>query len=208
MTTPGPSLALGTVQWGMAYGIANQSGQATAEDVAAMVAMARAAGVDTLDTARAYGSSEAVVGRALAAERAQWRVVTKVDPAVVGEGDTPEQVEVATRASLQESLHHLGGEGLDLVLLHRPEHRTAAEGAAWRTLRAAQRAGQIGHIGVSATCPETAEAAVIVPEVEVMQVATSLLDRRLVTRGFFERAQQAQVEVHVRSVFLLSLIHI
>ena len=55
-------LALGTVQFGLPYGIANQSGQASREDAAAIIANARLGGIDTLDTAIAYGESEICLG--------------------------------------------------------------------------------------------------------------------------------------------------
>ena len=185
----------------MSYGIANVTGQASLEDVMRMLDLAQRAGVDTLDTARAYGESEAVIGQALA-EGAGWRVVTKIDPSVCAPEITAAAVEAGVLGSLELSLHLLGRETLDVVLLHRPEHRLACGGAAWRALSAARASGQVDAIGVSATSPETALEAVSAEGVEVMQVATSLIDRRLVTQGFFELAAAHEVEVHLRSVFL------
>ena len=205
VTTHDSTLALGTVQWGMAYGIANRTGQASAADVAHMLELAAQAGIDTLDTARAYGDAEAVIGRAMAglpSELDRWRVITKVAPDVCGPGSTRESVAVATERSLEASRTHLGTDALDAVLLHRPEHRVACGGAAWDSLRAARDAGRVAAIGVSATSPITALDAVQASDVQVMQVATSLLDRRLVAQGFFELADQRGVEVHVRSAFL------
>ena len=44
-------LGLGTVQWGMRYGIANVTGQPTVEEVKALLRRAAAAGGNALDTA-------------------------------------------------------------------------------------------------------------------------------------------------------------
>ena len=55
-------LALGTVQFGMPYGIANQSGQVSREDAKGIISLAQISGIDTLDTAIAYGDSEACLG--------------------------------------------------------------------------------------------------------------------------------------------------
>ena len=55
-------LALGTAQFGSAYGIANQSGRVSREEVKEIITLARLNFIDTLDTAIAYGESEACLG--------------------------------------------------------------------------------------------------------------------------------------------------
>ena len=57
-------LALGTVQFGLTYGIANQTGQISRHEAKAMLTLALAHNVDTVDTAIAYGDSEARLGEA------------------------------------------------------------------------------------------------------------------------------------------------
>jgi hypothetical protein len=79
------NLVLGTAQWGAAYGIANRTGRPPLEEIAAMLEMARRAGIETLDTARAYGTSEAAIG-ALTEGESPFSVVTKLDPDVVEAG--------------------------------------------------------------------------------------------------------------------------
>ena len=58
-------LMLGTVQFGMPYGVANRTGQPSYPDVVAILAAAVEGGVNCFDTAAAYGTSEDVLGRAL-----------------------------------------------------------------------------------------------------------------------------------------------
>ena len=55
-------LALGTAQFGLAYGINNKSGQTQLSEVQSILSEAKRCGVDTLDTAAAYGQSEEVLG--------------------------------------------------------------------------------------------------------------------------------------------------
>jgi aryl-alcohol dehydrogenase-like predicted oxidoreductase len=55
-------LALGTVQFGLNYGISNQGGQVSREDAKGILALARLHGIDTLDTAIGYGESESCLG--------------------------------------------------------------------------------------------------------------------------------------------------
>lgn len=53
-------LALGTVQFGLPYGIANRAGQVTRSEAKAMLQLAAIKSIDTLDTAISYGDSELV----------------------------------------------------------------------------------------------------------------------------------------------------
>ncbi|MDZ7809365.1 MAG: aldo/keto reductase [Arhodomonas sp.] len=92
-------LALGTVQFGLDYGVANASGQVPVDEVRRILALARESGVDTLDTAAAYGESEAVLGAAGAGD---FRLVTKISPHGGGGSHA-----MAVRESLLRSLHRL-----------------------------------------------------------------------------------------------------
>ena len=71
-------LALGTVQFGLDYGVANTVGRVSAETAGALLRRAQIYGMDTLDTAIAYGDSESVLG-GLGVRG--WKVVSKL-PAV------------------------------------------------------------------------------------------------------------------------------
>src|SRR5271165_4758530 len=70
-------IALGTVQFGQHYGISNRTGQVAQGEAAVIVGHAWDAGIDTLDTAIAYGDSERCLGRVGVAG---WRVVSKLPP--------------------------------------------------------------------------------------------------------------------------------
>src|SRR5438067_13409029 len=70
-------LALGTAQFGLDYGITNTRGRITAGEAASLLRQAWDGGVRVLDTARAYGNSEEVLGAAM---RDPWRIVTKTLP--------------------------------------------------------------------------------------------------------------------------------
>jgi aryl-alcohol dehydrogenase-like predicted oxidoreductase len=186
-------LALGTVQWGMPYGIANRHGRPADAEVARMLGIAAGACVRTLDTARAYGESEAVIGRLVGSDPV-WTVVTKLDSAA--------EDAQAARDSLSASRAALRRPVLDAVLLHRAHQRTACAGTIWDALRRERDEGRVRRIGVSVGTPEEAWEALGDPTVDCLQVASSLFDQRLSRDGFFERANQAGRTVFVRSVFL------
>lgn len=194
-----PRIRLGSAQWGAPYGIANRTGPPDDASLRAMLAVAGSRGVDALDTARAYGSAEARLGR-LAGDGG-FDLQTKVTPDLpVASGS--HAVGEATRKSVEESLAATRREVLDAVLLHRGAHLRACRGAAWRALRELRESGRIRRIGVSATSPDEAEAALAAPGVDVVQVAANAVDRRLAQRGFFARARERGVRVQVRSAFL------
>lgn len=200
-------LALGTAQWSGNYGINNTSGAPEPSAAQEMLSLAMHAGITTLDTARGYGDSEALIGASLRAIGCQdsFRIVTKLHPKVTGPGATSAEALANTGRSLSESRRALGRQVLDVVMLHRQRHLEAHDGRLWRRLRREREQGLIGALGVSAANPEEAWLALEHPEIEVIQVATSLLDQRLARRGFFEAAQEAGKQIYLRSIFLQGL---
>lgn len=180
-------LALGTVQWGMPYGINNQTGQPDRDTVAEILEIARRCGVEWLDTAPAYGDSESVIG---ATTDHQWRVATKVTPDAAT-GDDLDR-------SLRRSWSRLGRPP-DAVLVHRVGQLA---GPVWERLQQRRELGDVSAIGASA---ETGDAAWSILEsngVEVAQVPVNLFDRDLVYGGFFDVAAERGITVFARSSYL------
>ncbi|MDD5598133.1 MAG: aldo/keto reductase, partial [Victivallaceae bacterium] len=58
-------MMLGTVQFGLNYGIANSAGKPTYETVREIIKAAYEGGINCLDTAAGYGDSDELIGRAL-----------------------------------------------------------------------------------------------------------------------------------------------
>lgn len=201
MTGTTERLALGTAQWGQPYGIANRTGQPSRVQIQEIFDLARAAGIRTIDTARAYGTSEELVGDLLAGDP-EWLVTTKLDPRACQDAQDPEDAVRATEASITSSQRALRTTTLDVVLLHRAMDRIALNGAVWEFLCRLRDEGSIKALGISVGTPEEAFGALECEDVALVQVATSLFDQRLVRAGFFEHARACGKEVHVRSVFL------
>lgn len=195
-------LVLGTAQWGMRYGIANRSGRPATAAIETMLQTASDAGVWTLDTARAYGDSEEIIG-ALTAGDPRWTVVTKIPP-LRRERDA----RAAAFASLEASRRALRRDRLDIVLLHDPADRSAAAGEVWQDLCALQSRGGIGTLGVSAITPDDAMREIQEPSVGAMQLAASLFDQRLRRRGFFGAERTLSTRIFIRSVFLQGAAHV
>jgi aryl-alcohol dehydrogenase-like predicted oxidoreductase len=193
-------LALGTVQFGLPYGVANQRGQVSPAEAAAILAAARNAGIDTIDTAIAYGDSEACLGQAGVAG---LKLVTKLPPVPPQCGD----VAVWVRAQVLASLHRLGLERLHGLLLHQVGQLSGAHGAVLvACLQTLKAEGLVDKIGVSIYDPDDLKMATAVGLIDLVQAPFNLFDRRLLHSGYLHRLAEHGTEVHVRSAFLQGLL--
>ncbi|MBO4226088.1 aldo/keto reductase [Bradyrhizobium neotropicale] len=117
---------------------------------ARIIAKAREAGVNFIDTADAYngGNSEQVVGRAISNNRQNWILATKLANQI---GDDPNFGGLSRRWVLQAaeaSLKRLGTDYIDIYYLHKEDHTTPLE----ETVRAIGdliRGGKVRYFGVS-----------------------------------------------------------
>jgi aryl-alcohol dehydrogenase-like predicted oxidoreductase len=193
-------IALGCAQLGTAYGIANTSGQMSAAEAGRILALGADAGMDTLDTAIAYGSSEARLGE-IGVRR--WRVVSKMPPLPVHCPSIAEWVHHCVTGSLQR----LRVKRLYGLLLHRSADLLSACGAELHeALLECRREGLVEKIGVSIYAPAELDALAPVAPVDLVQAPFNLIDRRLEESGWLARLAAGGVEVHVRSAFLQGLL--
>lgn len=197
-------MMLGTVQFGMPYGIANRRGQPSYQDVIEMLTVAAECGVNCCDTAAAYGESERVLGRALRELdlREHMLVVTKVRPLPP---EAARDTAIARRCiaqSLEDSLRNLGLDVLPVVLFHREADSRHLD------LLAEQRdLGRLRHFGVSCdNPPDGAQALAAEGRVQALQVPGNLLDRRHERSGAFETCAARGIAVFLRSVYLQGLL--
>lgn len=190
-------LALGTVQFGLAYGAVGSGRQVGPETARAILDQAWSAGVRWLDTAAAYGDIEARLAALCGSH--PFRVISKIAPLA---GLPPSERSAAVRASVARSLARLG-ERLDTLLFHSVADLEAEGGdALWATARAALRdAGRPLRLGVSCYAPEELQRLRARLDIEVAQLPGNALDQRLAAQPAF-----VGVELHVRSAFLQGLL--
>jgi spore coat polysaccharide biosynthesis protein SpsF len=202
-------MVLGTAQLGMPYGICNRSGQPTADESVRIIRTAVLHGVTDLDTARAYGESEARIGVALANGRANdMRVITKLGPlSHLSPDANAATVDAVVEASVLRSCRELGLASLPVLLLHRVAHLSSHGGRVWLRLKQLRNEGVIGVLGVSLQSPEEGFLALQTDYVGHIQLPCNLLDWRWESSGFAAAvAQRTEILVHARSVFLQGLI--
>jgi len=198
------ALGLGTAQLGLPYGVSNRCGQPSEEEAAAILECALAGGVETIDTAPAYGEAEALLGRLLPAT-AGVGIVTKTPPLAseeVSVGDCD-----AVARSAERSLERLGRERLDGLLLHHGAELALPGGKQLAARLAALReAGLVEKLGVSVYDRAELDAARERLEIDLVQLPLNAFDQRLLRDGTLAELREAGVAVHVRSAFLQGLL--
>ena len=192
-------VAVGGVQFGMDYGVAGGHRVAPSE-VSRILRMARARGLDTLDTAIVYGNSEEVLG---GAGVAHWRVVSKLPAVPLDCRDVQAWILGAVRGSLERlripSLHGL--------LLHRSSDLLGESAdAVFAGLEECRKLGLAKKVGLSIYDPAELGPVLSKYPCGLVQSPFSVFDRRLRETGWLDRLAKRGVEIHVRSVFLQGLL--
>lgn len=181
-------LALGTVQFGLDYGAFGKGTQLHEHEVASVIALAQKAGIRLLDTANAYGSSEALLGNLGAPQR--FQIVTKC-PRLPEQGNAGQALLDAFARSCQT----LGVDAVWGYLLHHAAD-LRREGV-WPALQHLVETGRVDRIGVSAYCHEEALQLCEEHPLTLVQLPANVL-----TPWYRSAAFPPRVEVHARSVFL------
>jgi len=193
-------IALGTVQFGLPYGIANKDGQVSRPTAKDMLKYAGGNGIDTLDTAIAYGESEVCLG---AVGTQGFKLVTKL-PAVP---DNCVDVRSWVQKQVDESLARLGVGAVYGLLLHRSAQLLGAEGKVlYQALHDLKETGRVKKIGVSIYAPIELEALTSQYRIDLVQAPVNLVDRRLHRTGWLQRLKNEGIEIHTRSAFLQGLL--
>lgn len=186
-------LALGTVQFGLKYGVNNTNGQVAPQEVAEILSAAHLGGIRVLDTAHAYGTSEQVLGETGLLDG--FRIVTKF-PA--------QAYEVSPREIWQQSLTRLGQQKVYGYLLHN-FHSFRDRLGLVDFLQELRSAGHVEKTGFSLYEPsELMEILDRDLAFEMVQIPFSLLDQRFAP--LLGELRKRKVEVHVRSAFLQGLV--
>lgn len=207
---PVPRLVFGAAQLGGDYGIANKTGQPDRKTCQTLIKTAISNGVAYIDTAHAYGNSEAMIGQSL---KNGWegrvKVVTKLSPLKDCPSDAPKVVLNAfVDASIFESCSMLGVKKIDVMMLHRASHLFEWNGGAWQRLIEMRAAGVIGELGVSVQSPTELLTLFDIPEVAYIQLPFNILDWRWcgIIPKLLKTQNLRKLTIHVRSALLQGLL--
>ncbi|MGC4406040.1 aldo/keto reductase [Methyloversatilis sp. MC4-4] len=202
MTDRHVRIGLGTVQWGVDYGVANRDGRTPRAEVTRILAAGRAAGLKVLDTAALYGEAEAVLGEQ---DLSGLQVVTKTPryahaPITAADADDLKATFIRSLARLRlPAVHGLLAHHADDLLVAGGERLIDA-------LRALRAEGKVARIGVSVYDGAQLDAILARFTPDLVQLPLNVFDQRLIVDGSLARLAALGVEIHVRSVFLQGLL--
>lgn len=195
-------LGLGTVQWGVAYGISNQVGKTAPNEVSAILLAAQKAGVKVLDTASLYGEAESVLG----ANRLEaFKIVTKTKryaTRIIEDQHVDQMFDTFSR-----SLEKLAVDKVYGLLVHHAQDILVDGGE--RLVAGMERLkeqGKVSKIGVSIYDGEQLDGILRRFTPDLVQLPLNVFDQRLIHSGWLQRLHDKGVEIHVRSVFLQGLL--
>ena len=188
-------LSLGTVQFGLSYGIANQGGQPSQDNVNTIIEYVYSKGINCFDTAQAYGNSEEVLGKALL-KKENIYVISKLKS---------ELFENNLKKNIDTSLRNLGIERLYALLLHDSTLLYHWDEKHTRALSDLKNNKKIVYFGVSIYTDDDFTLALENDSIEFIQIPFSIFDQRAIHNKWLEKANAKNKLIFIRSIFLQGL---
>jgi len=184
-------IAIGTVQWGLKYGISNRNGITNEQEIRSILKLAEKNGISYLDTAEQYGLAEQKIGKL---SSKTFNIITK------GKGFNNKEL---IKNKLENSLQILGVETLYGYLFH-DANELLKKPSLWDQILYQKKKKKIKKIGFSVYNIHQVEKLInkkFIPD--IVQLPYSIFDRRF--ESLFKTLKNLQVEIHVRSIFLQGL---
>ena len=191
------SLALGTVQLGLDYGIANCQGKPSIQQAQEIVDTAINQGIEWFDTAMLYGDAESVLGKCLE-HHSGAKIITKVGSlAKLSKGELDRQ--------LDQSLESLQVDHLDGFMLHDANDIAQAPSHMLDFFFSLENDPRVNRVGLSVYTPEQARAAIDRYPIRVIQVPSNILNHQFLDAGLFAEFVEKDIISFTRSIFLQGL---
>ena len=185
-------LVIGTVQFGLDYGINNTHGQVPEDEVLKILSLAQRYDIGILDTSYAYGTSEKVLGNILHNRNFDFKIVSKYP-------QTNEDIPTIFARSLKA----LQQSHLYAYLLHHFESYFSNHDI-WKDMIRLKAEGKVEKIGFSIYTTEQLQYLLDqkVP-FDIIQFPYNIFDRQF--DSYLPKLKQMGVEIHTRSAFLQGL---
>lgn len=192
-------LILGTAQFGDKYGILNNSGALSDEEIQLMAKLALDSNVHLFDTSPFYGNAEERI-RELVSPLGEVSVITKFA--------LPEDEASVSASIFSDRFETLSPVPVAGLLFHRVEDlRDSRLSDAWDLLKQAQKEGKVSKIGASIYGPDDLKIALTTLQgINLLQIPGSVIDQRLLNDPLLQEFHSAGGTIHVRSAYLQGLL--
>lgn len=175
--SPIKPMTLGTVQFGMDYGVSNRAGMPEKQHSIEIIKQAITEGIEYLDTAPTYGESERIIGEAL---NSGWsnriHIITKLPPYENDLYSNESLWALAVRCSILKSCINLKSSHINTVMLHRAKNILVQP--IIEELLKIKMEGIIDAIGVSVQTPSELNDALERDYISLIQLPFNILDYR------------------------------
>lgn len=198
-------IGIGTAQFGLNYGISNKEGKTEISEVINILNVASQNNIRVIDTAAMYGSSEDAIGVSLPHINYHFDVVTKTpkfsSPAI-SEDDI-----YLFEDTFFKSLSKLKQPYVYGLLIHDSENLRKPNGNLFlKKMMEFKQEGLVKKVGVSVYTGDQIDYIIGEYEIDLIQLPMNILDQRLLLSGHLTKLKKANVEIHIRSVFLQGLL--
>ncbi len=191
-------IILGTVQFGLDYGIHNSSGKPSFDTVSDILHKAHQSGIRLLDSAEAYGNAHEIIGTFHQKNSIRFKIVSKY---AHGRNDLPKDL----KERVFHNLKVLGVESLYAYMFHSfSDYKTHFKSYAGQ-IEALKAEGYIEKFGVSVYTNQEMLELIDNTNVDLIQLPFNLLDNTQQRGALIAKAKQKGIEIHTRSAFLQGL---
>ena len=191
-------LILGTVQFGLNYGVNNTVGKPSKENIKSILDSAYNSGIQLLDTAEAYGDSQNKIGEYHNNSTNKFNVITKFSSNV-------EEFSLNIIERVHDNLKILDVDKLYCYMFHSFDDFENYFDNYRKDLLLLKKHGIIDNIGVSVYTNNELESVLKFDEISLVQLPFNLLDNDNKRRSILKKAKIKGIEIHTRSVFLQGL---
>ena len=192
-------LILGTVQFGLDYGINNSSGKLSKKSIFKILNYAYQNKIQILDTAESYGDSQKIIGEFIKNNPdKKFKIITKLSA-------SKDLKSIRIEDEIEKNCKILGIDKLYGYMIHNIS-TLENNSSVYNKLLILKNKNKIEKIGISIYSNNEIENIIEnFPGFDFIQIPFNLLDNELKRKTFILLAKQNGMEIHVRSVFLQGL---
>lgn len=197
-----PELCLGTVQFGLNYGVTNKTGKINSDQIKSIFNKAIEGNIRFFDTASTYGNSEKIIGDFLRDKKT--KVITKF---LANDKNIYQKEDISLlNDSFEKSLRKINRNSVEGYLLHRPsDFKKENSHLLINWLKNLKENNLVNRIGVSIYDKYDLED-IPLEEIDIIQLPLSVYDQRLLNNSTISKLIDKNISIHIRSIFMQGLL--